>query len=210
MTSVAGDFYDFLQTDEQHLGLLIADVSGHGVPAALIASMVKMAATSQRGRAADPAALLDGMNAALCGNTQGQYVTAAYVYLDGPRKRLHYSAAGHPAMLLLRKGAVIEVAENGMLLGAVEGASYDCKSLPLEAGDRLLLYTDGLIEARSAEGKLFGEESLAVDLKASAHMNPSETVEHLIAAVQRWSRMQDDDLTVLVCDYVGAPQAAAI
>ena len=210
MTSVAGDFYDFLQTDEQHLGLLIADVSGHGVPAALIASMVKMAATSQRGRAADPAALLDGMNAALCGNTQGQYVTAAYVYLDGPARELHYSAAGHPAMMLLRNGAVIEVAENGMLLGAVEGASYDCKSLPLEAGDRLLLYTDGLIEARSAEGKLFGEESLAVDLKASAHMNPSEAVEHLIAAVQRWSKMQDDDLTVLVCDYVGAPQAAAI
>lgn len=209
MTSVAGDFYDFLQTDEQHLGLLIADVSGHGVPAALIASMVKMAATSQRAQVANPAALLGGMNAALCGNTQGQYVTAAYVYLDGRAKELHYSAAGHPAMLLLRKGAVTEIAENGMLLAAVEGASYDIKSLPLENGDRLLLYTDGLIEARSAEGKLFGEESLAVGLKASAHLTPSETVEHLIESVQRWSRMQDDDLTVLVCDYVGAPETAA-
>lgn len=209
MTSVAGDFYDFVQTDEQHLGLLIADVSGHGVPAALIASMVKMAATSQRTQAADPAALLGGMNAALCGNTQGQYVTAAYVYLDGCAKQLHYSAAGHPAMLLLRNGAVTEIAENGMLLAAVEGASYDIKTLPLEAGDRLLLYTDGLIEARSAEGKLFGEESLAVNLRASAHMTPSEVVEHLIASVRSWSRVQDDDLTVLVCDYVGAPELSA-
>src|SRR5215831_9263324 len=82
MTSVAGDLYDFLVADDKQAGLLIADVSGHGVPAALIASMVKMAATAQREHAAEPAILLEGMNAALCGNTQGQYVTAAYVYLD--------------------------------------------------------------------------------------------------------------------------------
>jgi len=112
-------------------------------------------------------------------------------------------------MLLLRNGAVTEIAENGMLLAAVEGASYDIKTLPLEAGDRLLLYTDGLIEARSAEGKLFGEESLAVNLRASVHMTPSEVVEHLIASVRSWSRVQDDDLTVLVCDYVGAPELSA-
>src|ERR1700676_2502788 len=70
MTSVAGDFYDFIVADDQQAGLLIADVSGHGVPAALIASMVKMAATAQRAQAADPSRLLAGMNAALCGNTQ--------------------------------------------------------------------------------------------------------------------------------------------
>jgi phosphoserine phosphatase RsbU/P len=69
MTSVAGDFYDFIVADDQRAGLLIADVSGHGVPAALIASMVKMAATAQRDHAADPSRLLAGMNAAPCGNT---------------------------------------------------------------------------------------------------------------------------------------------
>ena len=104
MTSVAGDLYDFLLADDQHAGLLIADVSGHGVPAALIASMVKMAAISQKAQADHPAALLAGMNSALCGNTQGQYVTAAYVYLDAHARELHYSAAGHPAMFLLRSG----------------------------------------------------------------------------------------------------------
>jgi sigma-B regulation protein RsbU (phosphoserine phosphatase) len=210
MTSVAGDLYDFLLADDQHAGLLIADVSGHGVPAALIASMVKMAATSQRAQAAHPAALLAGMNAALCGNTQGQYVTAAYAFLDARARELHYSAAGHPAMLLLRGGAVIEIAENGMLLAAVEGANYESKRLPLELGDRLLLYTDGLVEARNDEGMLFGEQSLATELKTSARMSPSETVDHLIAAVQRWAKFQDDDLTVLVCDFVGesAPAAA--
>ena len=120
MTSVAGDLYDFLLADDKHAGLFIADVSGHGIPAALIASMVKMAAISQRAQAAHPAALMAGMNSALCGNTQGQYVTAAYVYLDAHAQELQYSAAGHPPMLLLRNGTVIEIVENGMLLAAVE------------------------------------------------------------------------------------------
>jgi phosphoserine phosphatase RsbU/P len=70
MTSVAGDFYDYIVADDKHAGLLIADVSGHGVPSALIASMVKLAASSRRERAADPARVLSGMNAALWKNTQ--------------------------------------------------------------------------------------------------------------------------------------------
>jgi sigma-B regulation protein RsbU (phosphoserine phosphatase) len=202
MTSVAGDLYDYLLADDSHAGLLIADVSGHGVPAALIASMVKMAAISQRTRAAQPAQLLAGMNAALCGNTQGQYVTAAYVYLDAEKREMRYSAAGHPAMLLLRNGVVTEISENGMLLAAVEGAVYSNKTLALERGDRLLLYTDGLVEARNADGKLFGDGSLMAALKKSAKLAPSEAIDQMVDAVQRWSKSQDDDLTVLVCDFV--------
>ena len=209
MTSVAGDLYDFLIADDKQAGLLIADVSGHGVPAALIASMVKMAATAQRSHAADPAALLHGMNSALCGNTQGQYVTAAYVYLDAESKALHYSAAGHPAMLLLREGIVTEVAENGMLLAAVDSALYESKSLPIKSGDRLLLYTDGIVEARNDAGQLFGDQSLSTALRDSKHLSPKDAVDHLLATVQRWAKSQDDDLTVLICDYVGASESLA-
>ena len=205
MTSVAGDLYDFLIANDKQAGLLIADVSGHGVPAALIASMVKMAATSQRTQASDPAALLSGMNAALCGNTQGQYVTAAYVYLDAESNALHYSAAGHPAMLLLRDGTVTEISENGMLLAAVDTANYESKSLPLKPGDRLLLYTDGLVEARNNEGQLFGDQSLSRILKDTRHLSSLEAVDHLLEVVQRWAKTQDDDLTVLICDYMGIP-----
>src|SRR5262249_36280151 len=82
MTSVAGDFYDHVVAAGGRAGLLIADVSGHGVPAALIASMVKLAAASQREMASDPSQFLLGINGVLCGNTQSQFVTAAYVYLD--------------------------------------------------------------------------------------------------------------------------------
>jgi sigma-B regulation protein RsbU (phosphoserine phosphatase) len=205
MTSVAGDLYDFLVANDSQAGLLISDVSGHGVPAALIASMVKMAAISQRALAAHPAQLLAGMNAALCGNTQGQYVTAACVHLDAETRTLRYAAAGHPAMLMLRNGAVTEVAENGLLLAATELATYSEISLPLQPEDRFLLYTDGLVEARDAQGKLFGEDALSAAFRATAGLAPDQAADHLIAAAEHWAKSQDDDLTVLVCDYLGDP-----
>ena len=105
-------------------GLLVADVSGHGVPAALIASMVKMATTAQRQHAASPERLLAGVNEALCGSTQGQFVTAAYVYLDAERGELCYAAAGHPPMLLLRDGQVCSIEKNGLVLGVLSSAAY--------------------------------------------------------------------------------------
>jgi sigma-B regulation protein RsbU (phosphoserine phosphatase) len=201
MTSVAGDFYDFIVADEKQAGLLIADVSGHGVPAALIASMVKLAATSQRGNAANPSALLAGMNAALFGNTQSQFVTAAYVHLDSETGEFRYSAAGHPPMLLLRKGKITEIEENGLMLAAFDYAQYSNASHQLEAGDRLLLYTDGIVEAANASGEFLGQDALQVLLQRTSALQPSEAADKIIASVQQWSATQDDDLTVLVCDY---------
>ena len=206
MTSVAGDFYDFIVADDQRAGLLIADVSGHGVPAALIASMVKMAATAQRDNAADPSRLLAGMNAALCGNTQNQFVTAACVHLDSAAGELRYSAAGHPPMLLLRDGKVKEVAENGLMLAAFDFATYSTVTHRLEPGDRLLLYTDGIVEAASASGEFFGQESLSALLRQTAGVSPADAADRIISAAQHWAATQDDDLTVLMCDYVGAGQ----
>jgi sigma-B regulation protein RsbU (phosphoserine phosphatase) len=207
MTSVAGDFYDFIVADDTHAGLLIADVSGHGVPAALIASMVKVAATAQRANAADPARLLAGMNAILCGNTQEQFVTAAYVHLDSQSRELRYSAAGHPPMLLLRGGEVLEVAENGLILAAFDYATYSTAAQRLQTGDRLLLYTDGIVEATNSTGEYFGQDALGTLLRQTAGITPAETADRIISAVQQWAASQDDDLTVLVCDYTGSPAA---
>ena len=184
-------------------GLLIADVSGHGVPAALIASMVKMAAASQRATASDPSQLLLGMNAALHGNTQSQFVTAAYVYLDSKARELRYSAAGHPPMLLLRNGAVLEVERNGLMLAAFDFATYTNAVHRLEDGDRLLLYTDGIIEASNGAGEFFGREALCEALKQTSGAANAQAADRILSAVQKWSTTQDDDLTLIVCDFAG-------
>ena len=201
MTSVAGDLYDYVIAEDSRAGLLIADVSGHGVPAALIASMVKLAATSQRFQASDPASVLLGMNSALHGNTQSQFVTAAYVYLDAHANELRYSAAGHPPMLLLREGKIIEIAENGLMLAAFDFATYTTVAHPLRPRDRLLLYTDGIVEAANAVGEFFGQERLSSLLRNTAPMTARQAADNIISTVQRWSASQDDDLTLLLCDY---------
>jgi sigma-B regulation protein RsbU (phosphoserine phosphatase) len=205
MTSVAGDFYDFVVSDGPEAGLLIADVSGHGVPAALIASMVKLAASSQRDVAADPSRFLSGMNAALYGNTQNQFVTAAYVHLNADSSELRYSAAGHPPMLLLRNGSVSEVMENGLMLAIFDSAGYTTATRQLERGDRLLLYTDGLVEATNAAGDFFGNASLRYCFQQTAKLPADQAADFILSSVQRWSASQDDDLTLLVCDYVPNP-----
>jgi sigma-B regulation protein RsbU (phosphoserine phosphatase) len=204
MTAVAGDFYDFLITNPQQAGLLIADVSGHGIPAALIASMVKLAATSQRANAADPAALLDGMNAVLHGNTQSQFVTAAYVYLDATSETLRYSAAAHPPMLLLRAGEVVPITENGLMLAAFSFATYSTAEYPLESGDRLVLYTDGILEAANAGGEEFGPHRLSALLQDGASLSTEAAADHIVSSLKAWAKSQNDDLTVLICDYASA------
>ena len=202
MTSVAGDFYDFPLATDTEAGLLIADVSGHGVPAALIASMVKLAATSQRGNAAHPSDLLLGMNTALCGNTQNQFVTAAYVYLNASTRELSYSAAAHPPMLLLRRDTVSEVVENGLMLAAFPSATFQTATRPIERGDRLLLYTDGLVEAANATDEEYGPERLHHLLRETSTLPPTEAVDRIISSIQQWSAVQNDDLTVVLCDVV--------
>lgn len=201
MTSVAGDFYDFVVAEDGRAGLLIADVSGHGVPAALIASMVKLAAASQRDTASEPSQFLLGMNAALCGNTQSQFVTAAYVYLDSHARELRYSAAAHPPMLFLRNGTVREVEENGLMLAAFDFATYSTATQRLEDGDRLLLYTDGIIEACNSAGEFFGREALCEVFRKTAEHPPAKAADSILALVQQWSPVQEDDLTLIVCDF---------
>jgi phosphoserine phosphatase RsbU/P len=205
-TSVAGDFYDFLPKDGG-LGILIADVSGHGVPAALSASMVKVAITAQRDWANDPARVLSGLNSILCGNLQGQFVTAGFLYLDPRRGALTYAGAGHPPLLAWRgrEKKVESIEENGLMLGIFPEGAYKSMTAALEPGDRFVLYTDGIAEAPSLSGEEFGMERFKDFMTQNSGRSAQDFCDGLIQHVAAWcgnsSREQHDDLTLIVVDY---------
>jgi phosphoserine phosphatase RsbU/P len=206
MAAVAGDFYDFLNLGAGRLGVLVADVSGHGVPAALIASMVKVALVAQSSHGDDPARVLAGMNQIFCGRLERQFVTAAYVYVDAVDSRLRYGSAGHPpALLVNRQGDVDEIAENGVMLGHFPEWTYRSVERPFHSGDRLILYTDGLIEATNGNGDFFDPERLR-RFAGNGHVRGAdEFAGGLVSHVTAWSgrtptRGFDDDVTIVVIE----------
>src|SRR5579871_6224713 len=146
MTAVAGDFYWFIAVDPHRIGLLVADVSGHGVPAALIASMIKVAMQSVVQCANDPAAVLEGLDRVLSGQLRGQFVSAAYLWLDTESRKGLYSAAGHPPLLRWSHNQLERIESNGLILGVIPGTHYPVREIAISPGDRYLLYTDGVIE----------------------------------------------------------------
>src|SRR5579872_2780127 len=196
MTAVAGDFYEFIPIDDKRLGILVADVSGHGVPAALIASMIKVAAQSVVPCAHDPAAVLRGLNRALSGQLRGQFVTAAYLWMDLDRCIALYSAAGHPALLRWRQGQMESIESNGLLFGVIEDCDdYPVRSLEIERGDRFLLYTDGVTESENAAGDFFGERKLEQIVRANQSCTASELSNRLLDEIRSWqpaSKSQQD------------------
>lgn len=207
MASVAGDFYEFLCLDERRLGIVVADVSGHGVPAALIASMVKVAISAQIQHADNPAAVLAGMNQTLCGNLQGQFVTAAYLFVDLGSAQVRYGAAGHPALVWCRRleRSIETIVENGLVLGLMPQAEYTFTQRTLARGDRFLMYTDGLVEATNGNEEPFGGERLEQALRSSAALTADQAAAALLEDVGRWvghadGRPFEDDLTLLVID----------
>ncbi len=210
MTSVAGDFYDFIQVDEKHLGILIADVSGHGLPAALIASMLKVALSAQSQNAFDPARVLSGLNDSLCGMFKHHFVTAAYLFLDMEKHSMSFASAGHPPLLLWRAsaGCASEVAQNGLLLGLFPGAVYSSVELPLQPGDKAVLYTDGVLETRSPSEQEFGADLLKGFLESNQHLKADAFTELLLGELADWSEHpkgdgRQDDVTILVVDFPG-------
>ena len=200
MAAVAGDFYDFLEASEDSLSILVADVSGHGVPAALVASMLKICFASQQHQANDPAKVLAAFNVMLSDVLAGQYVTAACAAIDLSTKTVTYAGAGHPPALLLRNnsGDVIQLLENGLFIGPFPHATYTNMRVPLESGDKLLLYTDGIIESTMADGEQFGRERLAEFLLETKDLEPAEVVEQLFARLS--TATQEDDLTVVLAE----------
>ncbi|HZM12351.1 MAG TPA: PP2C family protein-serine/threonine phosphatase [Candidatus Limnocylindrales bacterium] len=207
MTAVAGDFYEFLAVDQHRAGFLVADVSGHGVPAALIASMIKVAAQSVTAWADDPGEVLRRLSGILSGQLRGQFVSAAYLWIDTEAHRARYSAAGHPPLLCWRAstGELQRIESNGMLFGVMPDAEYPVCDVALETGDRVLMYTDGVVEPENAAGESFGDLKLEQVVRGNQLCTASELSEHLLAEVRNWqpaSMTQQDDITLLVIDVL--------
>jgi len=207
MSAVAGDFYDFIQVDAQHVGILVADVTGHGVPAALIASMLKVAFAAQAAHAHDSAQVLSGLNSALCGKFEEHFVTAAYLFVDLEQRLLRYSAAGHPPMLLSSRnsGAVRQIEENGVMLGMFPEAEYTSLEVQCGPDARCLLYTDGVFEAHNAAQQEYGKVRCEEFLKSHGELPADEFADALLGDVASFSGhstagTQEDDITLVVLD----------
>jgi sigma-B regulation protein RsbU (phosphoserine phosphatase) len=211
MATMAGDFYDFLVIDQNRIGILVADVSGHGVPASLIASMVKIAFVSQTPDAPDPARVLEGVNRALCGQLESDFVTAGYLYIDTDLKTVSYGGAGHPPLLLWRHSdqEIIEVGKKGVILGQMDDAAYKNDGLNLKKGDRFVLYTDGLVEALNPAGEIFGWDRFKSFIKSNGGLDADQFSDGLLEVISNWAGKRskgslDDDLTLMVVDFENA------
>ena len=207
MSAVAGDYYQFLQVDDNRIGILVADVTGHGVPAALIASMIKVAMQSAATVAFEPDQVMRQLNRILTPELNGRLTSAAYLWIDTERQCARYSAAGHPDLLHWSAGRneLLRIESNGLLFGVTTDVEYPVQQLTFDCGDRFLLYTDGLVEPENPRGESFGDRQLEEVLRCDRSLHASELSRELLAALRKWqptTAEQQDDITLIAVDIV--------
>jgi len=196
---VGGDFFDFLELEDDHLGMVVGDATGKGVPAALVMSttcgMLRAVAQSSE----SPGEVLQRVNEALTFRIPANmFVTCFYGVLDPESGRFAYANAGHDLPYVRHGGAADELRARGMPLGLMPGMGYEEKEIILEAGDRALFYSDGLVEAHNPKGEMFGFPRLQALVAEYAEEEP--LVDFLIEELYsftggRWE--QEDDITLV-------------
>lgn len=206
---VGGDFYDYYMLDEHHIGFVIADVSGKGVPAALFMAISRTLLKATAMFVTSPSACIRRLNDLLSiENEQMLFVTMFYAILDLRSGQLDYVNAGHHAPWLMRGDGRLEAlpATHGMAVGVMEGIEYPQESAQLRPGDTLYLYTDGITEAFNPEKQVYGEDRLASILRGQAPgaslEDISQTVIQDVRAFERGT-LQTDDITSLCLRFHG-------
>ena len=205
---VGGDFYDFFMVDEKRLAVIVADVSGKGVPAALFMVIAKTLIKNYTQTGMEPAEVFTTVNRLLCdGNDAGLFVTAWMGVLEISSGALTYVNAGHNPPLIKRAGGEFEYlrARSGFVLAGMDDTKYRQNALTIAQGDRLFLYTDGVTESTDDLQQLYGEDRLRAFLNSHAAYNAVETLHALQDDLQEFAgnAPQFDDITMLLLDFKG-------
>ena len=205
---VGGDFYDFFFFDSDHMALVIADVSGKGIPAALFMMTIKTLIKNQLQSGCDPAAALDNVNRQISErNTLMMFVTVWLAVLEISTGKGLACNAGHEHPVLQRADEKYElqVYPHNMLVGGLKKARYQNREFELRPGDCIFVYTDGIPEAKNTMGEMFGEERLTKALNQYPNVEPEELIRHVHDAVNHFAgnAEQFDDITMLCFRYYG-------
>jgi sigma-B regulation protein RsbU (phosphoserine phosphatase) len=204
---VGGDFYDFFPVDEARIGIVVGDVSGKGVPAALLLAICRTLIRGSALKGGQPHDCISAVNNAISSDmSPGMFVTVFYGVLNTKEGTLEYCCAGHfPPYVVSDQGVRMLESVGGLVVGAVPGWEYQSATVQLQNGDTLFEFSDGVTEANSSGEDDFGEARLEECLKGVHTTRAEDIVDRVITAVQEFSRgvPQADDITCLAVRYIG-------
>jgi sigma-B regulation protein RsbU (phosphoserine phosphatase) len=201
---VGGDYFDYFDMSEDRLGFAVGDVAGKGMPAALLAAMLQGIFCAQTLLNLPLPGMISNVNCSLAKRSTGsRFVTFFFGILDAEGNCTYINAGHNPPFWVRPDGTLRELTEGGMVLGLFPGASYESNTIRLEAGDHLVLYTDGLLEARNIQGEEFGQAKLRDLLQQCARMCVADILDNLQKELAAFSAMtpQHDDITLMVLGF---------
>jgi sigma-B regulation protein RsbU (phosphoserine phosphatase) len=203
---VGGDFYDFFWLSETKLGIVMADVSGKNVSAAMFALIAKTLIKSFAKIYQSPAECFDNVNRTLCGeNSTSMFVTAIYGIVDIEKNHLVYTNAGHPPVVVIRSNQKPEFLEcdPGMALGIFEEVEFTDNTHEFAPGEMVLLYTDGVPEATNKDGEEYENDRFSDVLQQNATLSPNSITQTLVNSIKEFTKgaPQSDDITTLCLKY---------
>lgn len=214
---VGGDYYDFVEVDKDTLGVVVADVSGKGVPGSLVMTMIRQALRTEARGVKDAAEVLSRVNKTVMGDVKkGMFVTLFYVIIDSKRRRLNYASAGHNPMILFRPSTkkTYYLNPRGFPVGIqlpdddLFRKSIESDTIQLAEDDILLMYTDGITEAMNARRELFGEERLLKTIREYGHLRVKPFVEKIKDEILAFTEgePQSDDITLVTIKEKTSPE----
>ncbi len=204
---IGGDFYDFIPFGDSHLGVVIADVSGKGIPGAILMASAR---ASLRAYLEDPHEVKDAiarLNRVLCRDTQSdQFVTLFYGMFDSNDRTFTYTNAGHNPPMLFRNGKIIPLQTGGLVLGIFPDAIYEEEKIDLQENDLLVLYTDGITEAQK-DNEYFGVKRLSRIVEENKDVSPEKLIETILTKVSEFDDYSspNDDTTIVVLKFDNKP-----